>query len=170
MQVELKSAKFEIIFQHNPKLKASSCVVMRNGNIVGTALIGEQTKACFSKDCSRKKALTQAIKRLPVGERFELWDHYRTMTASPRWPMQKLTSDLKAKLLIRESNRLAREEAFRKARLARKQPVKIQDTLKRTFMGIPKTTVRTPTKKVVYRTDLTVGERKKMKALSKTSS
>src|SRR6187549_3300337 len=108
MQIALNHSKYDIIFQHNPKLGASSCVVLRDGNIVGTSLIGEQTKACFSKDCSRKKALTQAIKRLPVGDRYEIWNHhYRTMTSSPRWPEQKLTEDLKTRLFLREANRAA---------------------------------------------------------------
>lgn len=130
MQVALEQSTYDIIFQHNPQLKVSSCVVLKDGKIVGTSLIGGQTKACFSKDSSRKRALSQAIKRLPVSDRYEIWNHhYRTMTATPRWPEQKMTEDLKHRLFIREMNRLRMENEFKKKREDKKKRIAIKNVV-----------------------------------------
>lgn len=122
MQVAInKSTTYEIIFNHNPKVKASSCTVLLNGKIIGSALVGE-TKKCFSRDCGRKRALAQAMIRVPVGDRYKIWESYRAdMTPTPRWPQQKLTKELATSLKLREEARIKKNEAFIKEREARRK-------------------------------------------------
>lgn len=108
MEVKLSSrTKLEIMFQHNPKLGVSSCVVLKGKDVVGMALVGDTCKGnkCFSKDSNRKKALSEAIKRLPVEERLKVYNTYRTMTSTPRWPEQKISKQKLEMLKLRDEHR-----------------------------------------------------------------
>lgn len=67
---------------------ATNCEILdrTSGSIVGTGKSCCMSSDTFDKEKGRKGSLTKALTNIPRDLRFQVWEWYRTLPKTPRWP------------------------------------------------------------------------------------